>query len=376
MYTLWTHPSDTPGLQLLCVLLHISPPNLNVFVCLSRVTNDMSGYGTVKAASTSTMSTCQSSEQPNHGNEDEDVSVFTDNVVFTTTDLAKAVIFGVFLVPIRLALLVFLLTLSNVLTNIILWNMSDEDLTSRPLTGWRQTLATGHIYLSRSFACLAGIKLTIVGEQATRKEAPIIVFAPHASLLDAMMPPLIGTSGITRHQTMEIPGGFGNIAKVLQSYFVDRGSSRSKEEALKFIKYRALSPMDWSQVMVYPEGTTTNGTKLIHFKRGAFVPGVPVQPLLCRFPGKGRVNLLTDVFIRRHSPVAMACMMLSRPVTHIEVEFLPVYYPNEDERRDPRLYAHNVQSLMAKKLGIPATEIRFEKMYKWYFKEMDTQKIS
>ncbi len=31
-----------------------------------------------------------------------------------------------------------------------------------------------------------------------------------------------------------------------------------------------------------PAGTTTNQTSVITFKRGAFVPGMPVQPVACR----------------------------------------------------------------------------------------------
>ncbi|GBP08705.1 Lysophosphatidylcholine acyltransferase [Eumeta japonica] len=31
-----------------------------------------------------------------------------------------------------------------------------------------------------------------------------------------------------------------------------------------------------------------------------------------------------------------------------EIEFLPVYYPSEEERSDPKLYARNVRDVMAK----------------------------
>lgn len=37
-------------------------------------------------------------------------------------------------------------------------------------------------------------------------------------------------------------------------------------------------------ILIFPEGTTTNGQCLIDFKRGAFVPGVPVKPVVLKYP--------------------------------------------------------------------------------------------
>ncbi len=36
-------------------------------------------------------------------------------------------------------------------------------------------------------------------------------------------------------------------------------------------------------MMLFPEGTTTNNKYLMPFKRGAFVAGVPVQPLVLKY---------------------------------------------------------------------------------------------
>ena len=44
---------------------------------------------------------------------------------------------------------------------------------------------------------------------------------------------------------------------------------------------------------MFPEGTTTNGRALIHFKSGSFQSGVPVQPVLARFAGANRPDTLT-----------------------------------------------------------------------------------
>ena len=44
---------------------------------------------------------------------------------------------------------------------------------------------------------------------------------------------------------------------------------------------------------MFPEGTTTNGRALVHFKSGSFQSGVPVQPVLARFAGVNRPDTLT-----------------------------------------------------------------------------------
>lgn len=41
-------------------------------------------------------------------------------------------------------------------------------------------------------------------------------------------------------------------------------------------------------------------------------------------------------------------LTLTRAHSNCEIEFLPVYSPNEEEKKDPKLYAHNVRNLMAR----------------------------
>ena len=39
-----------------------------------------------------------------------------------------------------------------------------------------------------------------------------------------------------------------------------------------------------------------------------------------------------------------------------QIEFLPIYTPNQDEIKDPIMFANNVRDQMAKSLGIPISE--------------------
>lgn len=61
------------------------------------------------------------------------------------------------------------------------------------------------------------------------------------------------------------------------------------------------------------------------------------------------VKILIDKFIsiilRR---LKLMWLTLVQPQSNCEIEFLPVYHPNEQEKKDPKLYAQNVRQLMAK----------------------------
>lgn len=41
-------------------------------------------------------------------------------------------------------------------------------------------------------------------------------------------------------------------------------------------------------------------------------------------------------------------LTLTQFFTYCELEFLPVYVPSEEEKKDPQLYAQNVRDVMAK----------------------------
>lgn len=47
---------------------------------------------------------------------------------------------------------------------------------------------------------------------------------------------------------------------------------------------RKASSDQFPRVLLFPEGTTTNGRVIISFQLGAFIPGYPIQPVIVRYP--------------------------------------------------------------------------------------------
>ncbi|KAG2450730.1 hypothetical protein HYH02_004568 [Chlamydomonas schloesseri] len=108
-------------------------------------------------------------------------------------------------------------------------------------------------------------------------------------------------------------------------------------------------------MMLFPEGTTTNNKYLMPFKRGAFVAGVPVQPLVLKYRGSPRFSPTWDA-MPGHLHILLTMTELSFGVT---VHVLPLYEPSQEEREDPALYAENVRQMMVKYTKIPACEDTF-----------------
>ncbi|XP_069757667.1 lysophosphatidylcholine acyltransferase 2 isoform X2 [Narcine bancroftii] len=207
------------------------------------------------------------------------------------------------------------------------------------------------------------IQIKVKGKKAEATEAPILVVAPHSSYFDAVVNIVAGIPSIvSRAENADVPL-FGSFLRCVQPVLVCRNHTDSRKKTVEEIMKRATSKGKWPQysfsfkLMIFPEGTCTNRSCLITFKSGAFIPGVPVQPVLIRYPN--RQDTVTWTW-QGHSASTLMFLTLCQLHTKVEVEFLPVYVPNDEERCDPFLYGNRVRSVMAIELDVPMTEHTFE----------------
>jgi 1-acyl-sn-glycerol-3-phosphate acyltransferase len=56
----------------------------------------------------------------------------------------------------------------------------------------------------------------------------------------------------------------------VQPIFTDRNDNKNKSNTINEIIKRSNPNSDWPQVLIFPEGTTTNGSCLISFKAGIY----------------------------------------------------------------------------------------------------------
>eukprot|EP01126_Amoeba_proteus_P011350 TRINITY_DN14569_c0_g1_i7.p1 TRINITY_DN14569_c0_g1~~TRINITY_DN14569_c0_g1_i7.p1 ORF type:complete len:153 (+),score=27.84 TRINITY_DN14569_c0_g1_i7:576-1034(+) len=125
------------------------------------------------------------------------------------------------------------------------------------------------------------------------------------------------------------------MMRATKSILIDREDPNSRQQAKKDIHRRAhLAKSDsrWHPMLIFPEGTCTNGRSLVMFAVGAFAPGVPVQPVFLRYPFTYQSLAWTK---ESEGIVSRFTKMLLQFVNWVEIEFLPVYVPDEEEKADP-----------------------------------------
>uniref|UniRef100_A0A3Q3BV95 Lysophosphatidylcholine acyltransferase 4 n=1 Tax=Haplochromis burtoni TaxID=8153 RepID=A0A3Q3BV95_HAPBU len=254
---------------------------------------------------------------------------------------SSGIILGCTLLPIRVFLAWILLIAAWIVAVPRLAGLSQEER-SKPLSGWRRWLFHPILWLlgRAVFFCVGFHWVKVKGRKADVKEAPILVVAPHSSFLDmVIMFPAGVPSVVSRSENINLPV-IGALLECNQSVLVSRRDPESRKEAVSELNKRVTSDGSWPQILMFPEGTTTNGRCLLRFKTGAFVPGVPVQPVVLHYPNElvNAVNTQINV-----------CLF-------IVLQFLPVYTPSEEEKKNSRLFAGNVQKVMASALGVPASD--------------------
>ncbi|CAJ1337809.1 unnamed protein product [Effrenium voratum] len=123
-------------------------------------------------------------------------------------------------------------------------------------------------------------------QQAMLRTTPLMV-SNHMSYLDALILPLaLQMPKFMSMSSVKNAPLFGTLGEDLEYIWVNRGSKDSRGAAMQAIDQHVKSwkPGD-RPLMIFPEGTTTNGTAILEFKQGAFFSGAPVRPVLLKYTG-------------------------------------------------------------------------------------------
>ncbi|XP_067853971.1 lysophosphatidylcholine acyltransferase 2 [Heptranchias perlo] len=283
---------------------------------------------------------------------------FIYRIELSVADKLKIALASVTLVPLRL-LCIFVISL-------VAWPFAflgriccPVCVNQEPAPNWKRSVSRVILKsLGRAlYFCVGFMRIKVKGERAMATEAPILVVAPHSSYFDAVVNIVAEIPSIvSRSENANIPL-FGLLLQYVQPVLVSRTETDSRKKTIEEITKRAKSRGKWPQLMIFPEGTCTNRSCLITFKSGAFIPGVPVQPVLIRYPN--RLDTVTWTW-QGHSAAMLMFLTLCQPCTKVEIEFLPVYVPTEEEKCDPFLYGNRVRSAMAIELDVPITDHTFE----------------
>lgn len=268
-------------------------------------------------------------------------------------------------VPLRLISVVGALLIVYVFCKIV---VAGEDL-SRPISPTKRNLVkTATQYGSALVLLLMGFWVTV---DRTRQSPPEVyktagvLCGNHISWLDILLcNNLFGTAFIAKAATTKVPiSGF--LAQAQQCCFVSKaarmgtkgeskvGEKKPKSTTAKIIE-RQQEPEKWPQLLIFPEGTTTNGEYMTVFRSGAFVAGKPVQPIAIEYWCNHFHLAYESIYGIYH-----IFRTLTQVVNFAKVTVLPVYNPNEEEQANPKMYAKNVGAVIANHLHITPTTFTF-----------------
>ncbi|XP_056286347.1 lysophosphatidylcholine acyltransferase 1 [Pseudoliparis swirei] len=257
--------------------------------------------------------------------------------------------------PVRL-LLVFLLMLLG-------WpfayaaSLARSDYVIEPQSWWMRFIDLSLRLIMRALWFCGGFHwIRVKGERAAASKVPIFTVAPHSTYFDAIPITMTMCSILTKLESRSIPV-WGTLISYIRPIFVFRSDQDSRRRTVEEIKRRARSGGEWPQIMIFPEGTCTNRSGLILFKAGAFIPGLPVQPVVLRY-----TNKLDTVSWTWQGPGAFKILWLTlcQPHNAMEIEYLPIYSPSPEEKESPALFANNVRKIMAKALELPLVDLSFD----------------
>ncbi|XP_012071794.1 lysophospholipid acyltransferase LPEAT1 isoform X3 [Jatropha curcas] len=235
--------------------------------------------------------------------------------------------------------------------------------------GWRRTVIVwSGRFLSRTMLFVLGfywIKETYRileqpqnddKDQSEEPERPGAIISNHVSYLDILYHMSSSFSSFVAKRSVAKLPLIGLISKCLGCVFVQRESKSSDFKGVAGVVTERVREAHENKnapiMMLFPEGTTTNGDFLLPFKTGAFLAGAPVLPVILRYPYQ-RFSPAWDSI----SGVRHVIFLLCQFVNFMEVTRLPVYYPSQEEKDDPKVYANNVRRLMAREGNLIMSDI-------------------
>lgn len=166
-------------------------------------------------------------------------------------------------------------------------------------------------------------------KQKMSKKTTSTIVANHVSWLDAIVFVRRLTASLAPKEELRKTPLVNVLAEALSSLYMPRGGSREvKDETLRLIKERQEQVEDSNDtlppLLIFPEGTTNNGTFCYLFKKGAFLAEKKVRPYTLNY-SLGTVNLAWDVIDIR----ALMIIQLSWGCYTCRLQRLPDFEPNE-----------------------------------------------
>ena len=201
----------------------------------------------------------------------------------------------------------------------------------RVASGTRAELA---VECARRTLAVLHVDVTIRGE-AFLERGPVLVVANHVSWLDVHVLNALGCARFVAKAEVGRWPIVGAIAAAFGTLFIVRGSCRDAARVKDAI---AAALRRGERVVVFPEGTTTDGTRVGGFYpallQAAIDAGAPVQPVAIRYVGPDGEPDPAAAFVDDMSFADSLTRILARPQIAATVHVAPPFAVSYSTRRD------------------------------------------
>lgn len=252
--------------------------------------------------------------------------------------------------PIRFSMILFLFAIGGLLAKIGVMSTRGQD----------EKLATNIIprliwyiirYGARFVMYIGGFGYVFT--DGNRDSKANLIVATHCSMWDSVwLLFYLGATQAAKSELFEFPI-VGDYLKLIRSLPIDRNSEGGRRRAMSDIRHRVSDP-SFPPLVIFPTACCCNCRQLIQFKRGAFEPLCPMQPIGISYPCRHYDMKLSQ------SPLWDLYRSVCQLQNYMTVTFLPVRFPSHDEQADPSIWASNVRTEMSTKLGMQLVDYRYE----------------
>lgn len=193
------------------------------------------------------------------------------------------------------------------------------------------------------------------------------ILCNHVSWIESFFCMYRFASGFTGKKSSSKIPAIREMGKYNQTIYLDRTNPADRKLTAERIAKRQrdiLEGKNLTNLSIYPEGTVTNGTHLIKFKRGAFMALLPLKPIVELVDHNTECSLATGALPMHWHMVLVTCYLWNY-VTFLDLpiikptDYMYHNYGKEDEEKWAT-YMNITKSIMAECSGLKETNDSFE----------------
>lgn len=233
--------------------------------------------------------------------------------------VVEFILVGILLAPFRAALIVGSLLLGILLNKLAIMLYKIKDLEAEQPLGFVKITRAINTWISGLIMFGFGIRIRQFARKVdeakypklrrvaeTKKNTAVIV-SNHVSWSDILYhinseykPCFISKAGVANYPVV------GLFAKLIQCLFIERENVDQHAAVVRKLTERVENirqGKNFSKLIIFPEGTTTNGNYVIPFKKGAFILGTPLKIMALKY--KGRVSAAFSMMTSLDSAISI-----------------------------------------------------------------------